>query len=283
MWLRRHRSGPDTTATRRAALVFVAASAWLTAALPAVSQQREEKPYEPQLVTRPPRLLNPDEVERQIAALYPAICWVTGDVLLRFTVSRDGTVDPRSISVVRATNAAFVTPATTVARRLRFTPAALHDGRIVAAWITLPIHFGSRTPLEIDRPLSASGVEPPSSGDFELSEVDEEPVLLNGGEMQRQIARLYPPALRDSGVAGRVVVRFRILEDGTVAPESITVEEATNAAFAVPSATATARMRFSPAKVGGRPVKVWVSIPIYFSTVGPAPRPPAPPPGGVRP
>lgn len=283
MPLCRHRSGPDT-ATRRAALVFVAASAWLTAALPAASQHNDDTPYELPLVTRPPRLLNPDEVERQLAALYPADRAVTGDVLLRLTVLRDGTVDSRSISVVRATNAAFATPATTIARRLLFTPAVLHDGRIVAAWITFPIHFGTPTPVWSGREA------PPDEGSYELSAVEDEPVLLNGGEMQRQIARLYPPALRDSGVAGHVVVRFRIVENGGVDPESITVEETTNAAFALPSATVTARMRFSPAKVGGRPVKVWVTIPISFFTLDPQPetpptqpRPPGPPPGGVRP
>lgn len=55
------------------------------------------------------------------------------------------------------------------------------------------------------------------------------------------------------------------MEDGTVDPQSVTVDETTNPAFADPATRVTGNLRFSPAIVGGRPVRVWVTLPIYFN------------------
>ncbi|HSU16901.1 TonB family protein [Longimicrobium sp.] len=104
----------------------------------------------------------------------------------------------------------------------------------------------------------------PDEGTYELSAVEEQPSLSNSSEVQRQLARNYPPLLRDAGVIGTVTLRMRVLEDGHVDPESISVENTTHDAFADAAKRVVEKMRFRPAKVGGHPVKVWVTLPVTF-------------------
>jgi TonB family protein len=202
------------------------------------------------------KLQNHDEVSRQIASRYPLALrdsGIAGSVLLRFKVSNEGTVDSASITMRQATDTAFVEAATLVVRQMRFTPAIV-SGRPVQTWVTAPVHF---------TPRAVVGT-PPDEGTYELSAVEVKPELRNRAEIERQIEAGYPRALLSRGVTGDVDLRFRILESGTVDPTSITVEMTTNPAFAEPATIMTRGMLFTPAKVGGRPVNVWVTIPIHF-------------------
>jgi protein TonB len=123
---------------------------------------------------------------------------------------------------------------------------------------------------------TAPGEAFPAGGAYEFSAVEEPPHIQNAPEVERQIARHYPRALRRAGVTGEVRLRFRITPDGRVDPSSLRVESSTNAAFEEPAAAAAVRMRFSPATLGGRPVAVWVSVPITFSFRNAHPRAPSP-------
>jgi len=105
---------------------------------------------------------------------------------------------------------------------------------------------------------------PADEGTYELSAVEEQPELTNRGEVARQMSRNYPPLLRDAGVAGTVTIRMRVNEDGRVDAESISVENSTHEAFGDAAKRVVERMRFRPAKVGGRSVKVWVTLPVTF-------------------
>lgn len=106
---------------------------------------------------------------------------------------------------------------------------------------------------------------PPDEGTYELSAVEELPSLSNRADFGRQLARNYPPLLRDAGVTGTVQVRFRVLEDGRVDGESIQITNSTHEQFNDPTMRAVRAMRFRPAKVNGRPVKVWVEQPIQWT------------------
>jgi TonB family protein len=105
---------------------------------------------------------------------------------------------------------------------------------------------------------------PADVGTYELSAVEEQPRPTNVQELQRQLERNYPPLLRDAGVTGTVQVRFRVLEDGHVDAESITVTNSTHEQFNDPTIRSVQRLRFRPAKVNNRPVKVWVELPIQW-------------------
>ncbi|HYH83618.1 MAG TPA: TonB family protein [Longimicrobium sp.] len=106
--------------------------------------------------------------------------------------------------------------------------------------------------------------QPPDEGTYELSAVEEQPELSNRSEVARQMSRNYPPLLRDAGVTGTVTIRMRVNEDGRVDNESISVENSTHEAFGDAARRVVERMRFRPAKVGGRAVKVWVTLPVTF-------------------
>lgn len=106
----------------------------------------------------------------------------------------------------------------------------------------------------------------PAKGTYDLTTVDEMPELVNRQDLRRAIERNYPPQERDAGVGGRVEVRFRILEDGRIDPGSIQVERSTHDAFVEPVQRLLPMLHFRPARVGGRPVKVWVTLPIEFAT-----------------
>jgi hypothetical protein len=49
-----------------------------------------------------------------------------------------------------------------------------------------------------------------------------------------------------------------------VDPATVTVEHTTHPAFGPVAAAAVRQMRFYPALIGRRPVRVWVSLPILF-------------------
>jgi protein TonB len=105
---------------------------------------------------------------------------------------------------------------------------------------------------------------PPDEGTYELSAVEEQPELSNRSEVARQLSRNYPPLLRDAGVVGTVTIRMRVMENGSVDPESISIENSTHDAFGDAAKRVVERMRFRPAKVGGKAVKVWVTLPVTF-------------------
>jgi len=237
--------------------------------------------YKLEQVDSPPALLNGGEVGAAIAALYPPSlleAGITGQVVLKFRVDRDGVVDSMSVEVQHASDPRFVQPAWAVVARMRFRPAMLR-GRSVPVWVTQPILFQ----VEGGSAPAAGGTFPPAppleratrpdEGTYELSAVTVQPRLLNGTEIVRVIAAQYPPALLDSLVEGNVTLRFRILETGLVDPETVTIEHTTHPAFGAPAAAAVRQMRFSPALVVRTPVRVWVTLPVYFTLADPGPPP----------
>ena len=109
---------------------------------------------------------------------------------------------------------------------------------------------------------------PPDSGTYELSALDTPPELLNRDEVAAALQRNYPPLLRDAGVGGRVMLRYRITRAGDVDAGSVEVLESTHDDFTVAALRVAKRMRFRPGRYNGSPVPVWVSQPITFQPGG---------------
>lgn len=105
---------------------------------------------------------------------------------------------------------------------------------------------------------------PPDQGTYDLESVQEKPSLSNASEVQRTLSRSYPPLLRDAGVGGQVQVKMRVNEDGRVDASSIEILDTSHEAFGEAARRVVERMRFRPAKVDGRAVKVWVILPVTF-------------------
>ena len=117
--------------------------------------------------------------------------------------------------------------------------------------------------------------EPPSGkGDREsdgsgtpvdVNVVEERPSLQNASEMQRVLQRLYPPMLRDAGVTGQTMLKFVIDANGRVENGSVVVVSTSHDGFGSASVQAADKFRFRPAKIGGRAVRVSITMPISWT------------------
>ena len=101
-------------------------------------------------------------------------------------------------------------------------------------------------------------------GGFATGAVDQDPVLLNEDEVTRAVMEVYPPRLRAAGVSGSVALRFRVNAEGYPDLYGYEVVSATHNSFVRPAVNAARLMRFDPARLGGQPVDVWVTVPITF-------------------
>ncbi|MFL5383960.1 MAG: energy transducer TonB [Longimicrobiaceae bacterium] len=98
-----------------------------------------------------------------------------------------------------------------------------------------------------------------------LNEVDEAPLLLNAAEIPALVRRHYPTLLRDAGVHGRVTVRFVVGLDGRPEGASIQVLDTTQELFGTAAESVVRRLRYTPARVAGAPVRAWMTVPVEFN------------------
>lgn len=74
----------------------------------------------------------------------------------------------------------------------------------------------------------------------------------------------FPQVLKEAGVGGMARLSFVVDTLGHVELETVRVVESTHPAFALAVRTTLPRMRFAPARVGGRPVRQLVEFPVQF-------------------
>ena len=112
----------------------------------------------------------------------------------------------------------------------------------------------------------AGNTDPAPGGEYILdAESVEERPQLNRDGLSRTMERYYPSVLRDSRVAGRVVIELIVDESGRVREGSARVVDASHPAFGEAALRAVERFRFRPAKMAGVPVPVRVTIPINWT------------------
>lgn len=119
-------------------------------------------------------------------------------------------------------------------------------------------------PAEPAEPTGTTGSTTPPDYVMPGELAEEQPLLQRDG-LARTMERYYPSVLRDSRVAGRVVLELVVDEDGRVREGSARVVETTHPAFAEATLRAAERFRFRPAKMAGVPVPVRVTIPINWT------------------
>jgi TonB family protein len=98
---------------------------------------------------------------------------------------------------------------------------------------------------------------------FEIRSVA--PALLNQDDVKRALERNYPAMLRDAGISGRVTLWLLLDETGRVTRADVK-ESSGHAAFDDAARRVGEMMRFSPAMNRDARVKVWVALPIVFTT-----------------
>ena len=79
------------------------------------------------------------------------------------------------------------------------------------------------------------------------------------------VAPRYPERLRAAGISGRVVARFVIDTTGRVEPTTVTMLESDHEAMADAVRGVLPKLRFDPAEVGGRRVRMLAVMPFEFS------------------
>src|ERR1700681_4908225 len=75
----------------------------------------------------------------------------------------------------------------------------------------------------------------------------------------------YPAVLESSGIAGEVQAQFVVGQDGKADMDSFKALKSTNELFTQSVKNVLARMRFSPAMIGGKPVKQLVQQSFQFA------------------
>jgi periplasmic protein TonB len=98
-------------------------------------------------------------------------------------------------------------------------------------------------------------------GTYSLAEVDQHPRLVSRVEPR------YPESARKLSLGGKILARFLVDETGAV--HSPSVASATPpGVFEESVIEAVSHWRFEPAKLRGRPVKVWATAPVRFEITG---------------
>jgi protein TonB len=95
-----------------------------------------------------------------------------------------------------------------------------------------------------------------------LAVVDRLPQLKNTSELASRMRALYPPILRSAGIEGRAVLQLVVDTQGRVELEGLKVLSATHPEFGAAAVALAPMIRFEPARRNGRPVRVWVQLPV---------------------
>ena len=130
--------------------------------------------------------------------------------------------------------------------------AAIRGGRPVGIWISIPVTFRLETPTP-----------PPESGStFRFIPFDEAPAPIGGTATILRNLR-YPRIAQEAGIMGTVIVQALVDETGRV-QETVILRGIPHTGLNEAAAEAIRRTRFYPAKQLGKPVAVWISIPVIF-------------------
>lgn len=116
--------------------------------------------------------------------------------------------------------------------------------------------------FRVGTPTHAGSPEPgalPGTGVL-LGDQVEVPVALH----RRSPLPRFPQSLKNTGVEGMARLGFVVDTLGRVEIETAQVIESTHPAFAAAVQATLSRLRFSPARVGGRPVRQLVEFPVQF-------------------
>ncbi len=105
----------------------------------------------------------------------------------------------------------------------------------------------------------AGGIVPTGDQVFLESVVEERPERLTGPALQ------YPDLLRQAGVQGRVLVQGVIDTTGRAIPNTVRVVQSPHPGFDDAAKRLMLQSLFRPGRVGGRAVKVLVSLPVDFT------------------
>jgi len=196
------------------------------------------------------------------------VAWIEGTVRVEFTVGVDGKA--KEIEIVESVHELLDTEVRRVIQEMDFVPAQ-QDRTPVRAQMNLPIRFElQKEPKMADRATADTAKTDSADHAADAAEskvkekLSEQPPELIGGlaSLQREVQ--YPKKAKRMGVQGRVIVKFVVQKDGT--PTDIRVTRSVHRLLDAEAVRATRTLRFVPAKRGGKPVPVDMTMPVTFRT-----------------
>lgn len=176
---------------------------------------------------------------------------LTGKVFLKFIVNVDGSVSDVSVLGTIGSEA-FHQAAIDAISQFRFKPGTL-NGKVVPVWMTQPITFS----------LDYTGLQlpPPAFGDADSSKVLEFYMVEVKPKVLHYVKPVHPEeAIRDS-LEGKVFLKFMVNLDGSVS--DVHVLRGTEV-FHQAAIDAVSQFQFKPAEHNGKPVAVWMTLPVSF-------------------
>lgn len=180
-----------------------------------------------------------------------------GEVIVKFTVRKDGSVDPASIGVDDGSGfAALDAAAVNEAANWRFRPAR-RDGQPVDSPHRFRVVF-HLTPLP---QIGALNLKTPA-----ILRVHEDTISPSQDPQHPVTQPAYPADAAAAGVEGDVILRFMVEADGFIDPKSIAVEKSSGSASLDQAAVreAAVNWRFRPATRNGTPVAAAHSFRVVF-------------------
>ena len=118
-------------------------------------------------------------------------------------------------------------------------------------------------------PDSLSEMGPvPTLAMYQLFGGNDPPAVLNGREFTQMLGRRYPEILRARGVSGEVRLAFVVDRSGQVEKGSVTVLSYHGEEFVFLTIRYLPMLRFRPALLSGKAVRVRVELPVRWTPLG---------------
>jgi len=202
---------------------------------------------------------------------------VEGSVVAQFVVDTTGEPMAPTVRVIERSDDRFVASVRETIPKLRFSPAEV-GGKKVKQLVQMPFTF--RLPQGA---TDGAGVVTfkavqlaPNGGPGSRGAGGPKPTTANTVYLEYQVevpatpvpnnrAPRYPAELRSANIEGEVLAQFIVDESGRADSSSLQVVRSTNEGFANAVRSSVSSFRFSPALVGGRPVKQLVQMPFQFN------------------
>lgn len=218
-----------------------------------------------------------------VGPAYPAslrAAGTDGQVLAVFVVNEQGTAELSSFKILRSNDSLFSAAVREALPKMTFTPAEI-GGKRVKQLVQQPFMFTTNksnsstaglikagdngadgaAPVQRGVPSATSKPTVHVAGQPYFESQVEKPVGVKAGSK----GPAYPEELKSKGVEGQVLAMFVVNEDGIVDMGSFKSLRSDNAAFEAAVREALPGMQFTPALIGGKPVKQLVQQPFQFS------------------
>ncbi len=191
--------------------------------------------------------------------VYPQVAndaGIEGTVIVQAFVDENGRVE-KTVILKGIPNTGLDDAAVAALQQVTWEPAKQRD-KPVSVWISIPVDF--RLAGKAVEDLQTEAEAP--TGELIYNEV-EPPQIIDGAlALQQQL--VYPEKAKAAGIEGKVVISAYIAEDGNVGEVRVEENFTGDASLGEAAVAAIQNLSFEPGKEGGKPVGVWISMPVKF-------------------